>query len=295
METISAVVPTYNSRETLGSALQSIAQQTVPIAETIVVDDGSSDGTAEWVQEAFGWVRLIRTPNRGPSLARNRGIAEASGDWIAFLDADDEWHPQKTECQIAVTLSSADVVDLVASDWTRSFPDPLPDLPQPLPTTEISFVDTLVLNRFQTSTVLVRREVISRLNGFDDSVDGAEDWDMWLRIARGGRVVKVDWPLVRYRDVAQGYSKDVLRVYRTMQSMLDKHRDAGLDQRLFRRIETWHHLRFLVAFGLARNADDARTAWKTLVRRGLLRYCAGAARQYLLPFLWTRARRRART
>lgn len=293
MSSISVVIPSYNSKNTLKLALDSIASQTWPIQETIVVDDGSTDGTAAMVCQSYPGVRVIETANGGPSKARNRGVKEATGDWIAFLDADDEWHPAKTACQMAVLEQHPEVL-LVSTDWTRQFPDPLNEPPNPPPTTEISFRSELILNRFQTSTVLMRRSLFLALGGFDPVVDGAEDWDLWLRVSRQGLVVKVDVPLVAYRDVAAGYSKDVLRVYRTMQPMLDKHRDAGLGESDFRRIETWHHWRFLVAFWLLHDRPKVQMAWKNILRLGLFKYTGGAMQKYLLPFLWARARRRLR-
>lgn len=96
---ISAVIPAYNSAAFILGALDNIANQSVPVDEIIVVDDGSNDDTAEKVQQ---WsdtapVTLVRQKNSGPSAARNRGIDQATGDWIAFLDADDRWTPRKIE------------------------------------------------------------------------------------------------------------------------------------------------------------------------------------------------------
>ena len=91
---VSAIVPTYNRRSYIVRAIDSILEQTVPVDEILVVDDGSTDGTAELLEERYGArVRVIRQANTGVSGARKRGIQEAKGDWIAFLDSDDEWMP----------------------------------------------------------------------------------------------------------------------------------------------------------------------------------------------------------
>jgi glycosyltransferase involved in cell wall biosynthesis len=96
--TVSAIIPTYNRHGYIRRAIDSILAQTLPVDEIIVVDDGSTDGTAEAVTEWFGdRVRLIRQKNTGVSGARHRGIQEARGEWIAFLDSDDEWSPERNQ------------------------------------------------------------------------------------------------------------------------------------------------------------------------------------------------------
>lgn len=285
---ISVVIPAYNAEATIQEALDSVAQQRYDVLETIVVDDGSVDNTAGIVEQNYPQVKVIRVTNGGPSRARNIGAGHAHGEWLAFLDADDVWHPDKLWHQMAVGDRVG--ADLIATDWIRGVR--FPSIPEPLPYSMISYRDMLILNRFQTSTVLMRRPLFDALGGFDSDVDGAEDWDLWLRAAARGRIVKIDWPLVRYRDVDTGYSKDVWRVYRTMQPMLEKHRHVGVvTPRVFYTIESWHHLRFWVAFQLAHDAEHARQSWKNAVQPRLWPYLLPAGVQYLVPFLWQRVRR----
>ncbi len=287
---VSVVIPAYNARETIGSALDSVRAQTCSPLETIVVDDGSPDGTGDLVRERYPWVKVVIVPNGGPSRARNVGAATARGQWIALLDADDVWHPAK----LALQLQTADRTGagLVATDWIRH--DGFPAIPVSLPQSLISYGDMLVLNRFQTSTVLMDGALYHRLGGFDPAVDGAEDWDLWLRAAAVSRVVKIDWPLVQYRDVESGYSKDIWRVYGTMQPAIDKHRTAGVvSPRKFRTIEAWHHLRFWVAFRLAHQPEHARAALKRALSPDLVAYTGVAAVRYLVPFLWQRLQKKS--
>lgn len=130
---------------------------------------------------------------------------QAGGDWLAFLDADDRWHFDKLRVQLAVAAANPGV-PLIAADWTRGGRfQPVPQCPGIVP---VTYRDFLRMNQFQSSTVLIARSLTRRLQGFDPAVNGAEDWDYWLRAAHEAPILKVDWPLVHYRDVSDGYSKD---------------------------------------------------------------------------------------
>jgi len=291
---VSVVVPVYNNRTTVADAIRSVFGQTILPAEVIAVDDGSVDGSADVIRGEFGdRVILIQQPNGGPSYARNTGIEAAHEPFVAFLDADDVWHPSKLEVQFGV-LERYDDVGVVAADWVRR-PEEWPPLPVTWPTEPISYQDILILNRFQTSTVLARTALVKAVGGFDSAVDGAEDWDLWIRLAAVTRVLKVAWPLVVYRDVETGYSKDVWRVYVTMHKLLDKQRDTGrLSRAAFEEIETWHHLRFAVGLLLLKDARRAGRALLGALSPRLRPYLWKATTHYLLPFLRARyVRRRA--
>jgi glycosyltransferase involved in cell wall biosynthesis len=285
---VSVVVPAHDAEATIEAALRSALNQTRPPDEIVVVDDGSVDKTAAAARRAGDAVRVVVQPQGGPSAARNAGVAASSGDWVAFLDADDEWHPEKLEHQLR--LAAGDVV-LVATDWAR---DPVAArAPRVVPTSAIPTSRILLLNRFQTSTVLLRRDAFMAAGGFDPSLDGVEDWDMWLRASREGTVVKLDWPFVRYADVATGYSKALERVYRTGRRMLERevgNPPAGRGKAVM----AWHHLRFALAYFLAGDRAMARACLDDLRRAGLMAAAPEATVRYLLPFLAGRVRRRLR-
>ncbi|HZD66695.1 MAG TPA: glycosyltransferase [Acidimicrobiales bacterium] len=307
---ISVVVPAFNAAATIGACLTSVEAQTLPPAEVIVVDDGSSDATVAVVEEHHPWARVVRQRNTGPSGARNRGLAEADGGWVAFLDADDRWHPHKLAAQVAALAHRPDAV-LVATDWRRPLAVPLatpggeggePATGQPpgwvspaTPSeTVFGYRDLLVLNRFQTSTVLMSRQVAHELGGFDGALDGVEDWHLWLRAAAVGPIVKLDWPYVEYRDVASGYSKDLDRVYATLRSMLVTElarEDLGPQQDLAA-VLAWHHLRFALGFLLEHQPGSALRALGNLRAEGLVGATPTAVSRYMAPFLAGRLRRR---
>ncbi|BCX89701.1 hypothetical protein MIN45_P2074 [Methylomarinovum tepidoasis] len=192
---ISVVIPAYNAAPFLEKALESVQAQTHPVAEILVVDDGSTDATAD-IARSFPQVRYLRQQNQGPSAARNRGIQEARGDWIAFLDADDRWTPEKTSEQLAA-LRRYPQLALIASDMAETDSDgnvriasmlahhglrddfvhfdgaPVPDA-----------LSRLVRKNFiPTGTVLVRREVLQQTGTFDPDLRYGEDLELWARIA----------------------------------------------------------------------------------------------------------------
>ncbi|GAB2718987.1 glycosyltransferase family 2 protein [Kitasatospora kifunensis] len=293
---VSVVIAAYNAELTLGPALASALAQLPPPAQVIVVDDGSKDGTAA-VAASFPGVEVIEQRNQGPSAARNCGLRAATQPWVAFLDADDLWLPGKLARQLAIAHRRPEAV-LLAGDWVRT-PSALsrPDGNAMAPETEtvLHYRDLLVLNRFQTSTVLVRTEVLTACGGFDPALDGAEDWDLWLRCARLGPAVKLDVPLVVYRDEPTGYSKDLPRLYRRMLMMLHRERPGtSLTEAGFARVLAWHHLRFALAFLLAGQPHHSRGVLRELRDTGLARHVPGAAVGYLLPFLGGRVLRRLR-
>lgn len=295
---VSVVIAAYNAEKTLGAAVESALAQAVRPAQVIVVDDGSQDGTAS-VAASFPEVLLVQQDNQGPSAARNTGIGRASQPWVAFLDADDVWLPDKLARQLAASARHPAAV-LLAGDWVRTSDglgaaESTTDVAAAGDERVMGYRDVLVLNRFQTSTVLVRTEVLRTCGGFDPALDGAEDWDMWLRCAKLGVIVKLDVPLVIYRDEPTGYSKNLVRLYGRMLAMLDRERrGTSLPAAAFAHVLAWHHLRFVVAFLLARQPGQVRRVVRELRSAGLVRYMPGAAVIYLAPFLGGRVVRRLR-
>ncbi|MCK4176835.1 glycosyltransferase family 2 protein [Aciditerrimonas ferrireducens] len=313
---VSVVLPVHDDQGTLAEALTSACAQTPPPLEVVVVDDGSRDSSVAVVRAtatALGCpvrdgagpspaaadepadrpaVVLVQQANAGPSAARNRGLTLARGAWTAFLDADDRWFPGKLRLQLALLAQHPDAVAAVG-DWVRQDqPAPvLPEDPSAAPTRLLLAEDLLVLNRFQTSTVLARTDLLRRIGGFDRSVDGVEDWDCWRRLAAHGPIVKADLPLVAYRNRDASYSKDLERVYRAGRRMLQGATEP-LDRAARRRLLAWHHLRFAVAFALAGDRRRARGCLGQLVDDGVLGAAPRAAAVHLVPFLASRLRRR---
>jgi GT2 family glycosyltransferase len=161
----------------------------------IVVDDGSEDGTAEVVQE-FAGVRYLWQPNRGVSAARNYGVAQSSGELVAFLDSDDLWRPRKLERQVAFFAQSPEAQICQTEEiWLRNGVRVNPHNKHRKPDGDI-FARSLELCLVSPSAVMMRRELFERAGGFDEGLPACEDYDLWLRIAVTLPVHLLDIPLV---------------------------------------------------------------------------------------------------
>jgi glycosyltransferase involved in cell wall biosynthesis len=199
-ELVSVIVPTYNYGHYLAGALSSVLRQTHTHLEVLVIDDGSTDDTPEVVAPFLGdpRVRYHRRTNQGPAAARNFGLAQARGTLVAFLDADDLWLPAKLTRQLA--CFSTDTPGLVYArrllidghGWQLEYAQPPLHrgwvLPQLFRSNFICF-----------SSVLVRRDLLLEVGGFDTRVGHAEDYELLLRLVQRCRVDFVDEPLVLYR------------------------------------------------------------------------------------------------
>jgi glycosyltransferase involved in cell wall biosynthesis len=185
---VSVVIPAYNSVATIGRAIDSVLSQTRPPEQIIVVDDGSTDGTAVTVSEYGGRIDYVWQPNAGPGAARNRGIQEAKYPLIAFLDADDEWLPDRLERQIGILQTHPDLAwvtgNFLRSDSQgRSGPHFATTGNSSRPE-RISFFTAFIQNRWGcTDTMLIRRDAFERVGEFRGEHKTTEDLDMWFRIA----------------------------------------------------------------------------------------------------------------
>ncbi len=204
----SVVVPLYNKEAFIQATLRSVLEQAGADLEVVVVDDGSSDGSAQRVLElADPRVRLIHQANAGVSAARNRGVADARGEWVVCLDADDLLHPQALEAyqqlstrypQASVLGGQAERVDhAVLSAYAFS------ELPHPLPMFEVNNLPQFFVRRglpFSSSSVALKREfLLAHQLGFPEGESMGEDLDLWLRAAEHSPVACAALPLVLYR------------------------------------------------------------------------------------------------
>lgn len=182
----SVVIPLYNKIGQIAATLASVRAQTMPPREVIVIDNGSTDGSMEAVAAlSHPGLRLLHEETRGPGPARNRGIAEAQCDWIAFLDADDLWSPNHLEVLGGVIARHPDCA-LVGSGFRRAdlpvAPPPADPSARDAPSREVDFFVGTNGDLVWTSAVAVRRSAALAAGGFADFPAG-EDTDLWIRLA----------------------------------------------------------------------------------------------------------------
>lgn len=197
---VSAIIPTYNRRELVQRAIDCALAQTRQVDEIIVVDDGSTDGTADALAARYGnRIHYVRQANAGVSAARNHGMALATGRFIALLDSDDLWMPEKTARQVAFLEAHPDF-GMVLCDVRRVEADGTPidvfrrrDV---LPVDGWVLGDLLANPALAPASAIFLREVVEDVGGFDESLRTAEDIDFHLRVARRWRIGVVEEVLV---------------------------------------------------------------------------------------------------
>ena len=205
---ISVVIPSHNRRHTLERALQSVFDQTSRVDEVILVDDGSTDGSSEIVRQLFPEVIVLKQPNLGVSAARNRGIAKARCEWIALLDSDDSWLPQKID-QISKAHKLQPDFVLYHSDeiWIRRGVRVNP-MQKHRKCGGWIFEQCLPLCAISPSAAVIRKSTLESLGSFDENLPACEDYDLWLRLCHRFPVHHVAQALVtRYagHDDRRGY------------------------------------------------------------------------------------------
>ncbi|SEQ54984.1 glycosyltransferase family 2 protein [Natrinema salaciae] len=217
MTRVSVIIPTYNRAATLPRAIDSALEQTIDDLEVVVVDDGSTDDT-ESVLAAYDDPRVrpvLHATNQGANVARNTGLEHARGEYVAFLDSDDEWHPEKLERQLAALTDRS-------SDWVGAYCDSTYDLSgasgalrstaasvlaraddEPTRSGGEELVGEILADNVQPgagSTLLVRTAVARAAGGFDEELDRFQDPEFCLRVLEQGKLVYVDEELVRRED-----------------------------------------------------------------------------------------------
>jgi glycosyltransferase involved in cell wall biosynthesis len=210
-ELISVVMPCYNAAPFVEEAIESVLQQSYPQLELIIVDDGSTDASTQIIArlaaEHPDRITLLHQTNSGPYAARNHGLDHARGNFIAFLDADDTWHPDALNLlHAAMTDTLADVAYCGWQNVGEAAADTQPYIPP-------NYVEADAAVLFLQSCpwpingVLVRRQLIDQLNGFSERLPTAMDYDLWLRmLASQPTVVRVPQVLAFYRHYPRGHA-----------------------------------------------------------------------------------------
>jgi glycosyltransferase involved in cell wall biosynthesis len=223
MPEVSVIIPTYNSVRYLTQAIDSVLAQTFRDYEILVIDDGSTDETEEALRCYADRARYIRQQNSGVAVARNRGIAESRGRYIAFLDADDTWLPHKLELQLEALASHRSYLachsafSVVAADLTPLYIHRIKRVGSTLE-------DLLMRGNVIGSicTVLCERSLFETAKDFDPALSQCADWDMWIRLAALTEFLYIDDPLVTYRQHDNNMSRNAALLEYDSISLLEK-------------------------------------------------------------------------
>jgi len=271
-ELVSAIMPAYNAERFINQAIQSVLSQTYADWELIVVDDGSTDGTAAIVSRFTDpRIRCIHQENQGLAGARNTGIRAAQGTYLAFIDSDDEWLPTFLERCLARLQPDAHLAAVhtlnyhIDQNGVR-----LPQIGDGTVPPKALHARLLEGGFFPPCTVVVRTQVVLEVGLFDTDLQGqgTEDWDLWLRIARHYRMDGIDEPLVNYRVYPGSMATNAAKMHACRLSVLAKHfgraeGDPGSWPEDKRRAYAFAHRAAALAYIAQGQAD---TGWQTLLQ-----------------------------
>ncbi|MCH1913610.1 glycosyltransferase [Leptospira noguchii] len=286
---ISVVIPTYNRENKILNSISSVLKQTLPPKEIIVVDDGSTDTTVSKIQETFSdKVQILLLEHKGVSHARNRGVENASGDWIAFLDSDDEWLSEKLEKQWKHIEEHPETEILQSQEiWIRNGRKVNPPTRLSKKDGDI-FEQSLEFCSVTPSSVLLKKELYQNQGGMDEKLLACEDYDLWLRITSQTTVVLLDeFLLVRYGGHKDQLSfqypaMDRFRIYSILK-LLNSHLLNQTQRRLAEQ-------NLFIKWGVLRQGRVKRNNWKeeldlildSVLKEGLDSYFGIQMQEFLL-------------
>lgn len=239
--TVSVIIPMYNGEDFVGATIESVLRQTRPVQEILIVDDGSTDRSAE-IARSYPGVRVLSFENGGISTARNRGIAAATSEWIALLDDDDVWVEDKIERQLA-QLEQHPEADVCVCSHQMLVDGQLREVRRLPP----DFTASVERGCFALPSSGVIRRSALLAHPFDDEIPAGEDWDLWLRLKRNGIAFAVcEEPLLHYRQHANNVSGRAIYHFRTDLAIYDRHMIQQVP-RLLRPAARWIRISRLLA------------------------------------------------
>lgn len=285
---VSVVVPAFNVKAFIAEAIRSVEMQGVPAVEILVIDDGSRDGTADYVEEHFPAVRLFRKENGGSATARNVGLREAKGEYIAFLDADDVWLPGKLKAQLDYFEAHPDIAMLGTgfapwvADASGKFDDPAalavgnaeiePGAIDP-EASGWGYHKMLLDNYVWTTTVMMRRALVEKIGLFDETLRLGQDYDFFLRASRETEIHVLKGVFAVYRQhpgsaIARGadfnYAAHIIRRATGRWGLSSPNGESITPQQLSERLQ---HIHFSCGY---------RHYGKALYRKALSEFLASA-------------------
>lgn len=232
--TVSVIIPTYNRGHSVGRAIQSVLNQTYQDIEIIAVDDASKDNTKDVISNFNDKrIKYIRhNKNKGGGAARNTGIKSARGEYIAFLDSDDEWLPEKLEKIISLFEKKSKVIGVIFSGLIWLNPNekkPIFDIPQ----IDVDINQNIVFKNLlgPLSSTIVRRECFEKCGYFDERLPAGQDWDIWIKIAKKYRFAIVKEALGLYYCDGERISTDMNNKAKGHRIILEKYYEEIIKNR----------------------------------------------------------------
>ena len=247
---VSIILPTYNCAAFLSHSIGTILSQTYNSYEIIVIDDGSTDNTKEVLYPFMQRIKYIRLEqNKGLPTARNIGVRSAQGKYIAFIDADDLWLPEKLQTDIEYFETHPEVSMVYSKhiNIDEKGDDLNGNTKRQLPSGNIFLQLFSEQNFVISSSVVVRKEVFETTGLFDEQLVNCQDWDMWLRIAFHFKVAGINKPLVKYRHNPHSLSKNRNNVLKYQKMVIDKiynkfkDTENGIHEKLYKKRLASHY------------------------------------------------------
>ncbi|MEM6401603.1 MAG: glycosyltransferase [Cyanobacteria bacterium P01_D01_bin.116] len=257
MTKVSVIVPAYNAMTYLPKTIESVLKQTFTDFEVIIVNDGSSDGIEQWVDTITdNRVKLISQKNQGAATARNTGIADAKGAYIAFIDSDDLWEPTKLKKQVHCLDKNPDVGLVYA--WISSIDKNGNNRGKIYASnSEGNVWEKLIEENIvrSGSAAMVRRDCFEELGVFDQNLRFAEDWEMWIRIARNYSFAVIKEPLVYYRHHANNKSRNYIKTIDNFRLIIEKTFESVPFELLYLRNRSYSRVNLIFAWKCIQNQE----------------------------------------
>ena len=252
---VSVIIPTFNRAEVISRAVNSVLNQTFKDFECIVVDDGSTDETGSVLCGFADKIKVVKTENRGVSAARNTGAKLAKGKYIAFLDSDDEWRPQKLQKQLDFMQKNGFRITQTDETWVRNGKFVNKSAKYIRPSGDI-FYSCLEVCAVTPSSVMMEKILFFEYGGFDETIPVCEDYDLWLKMSLKEKFGLIDEPLI----IKYGGESDQL----SNSACLDKYRIVSL---------------FNMLHENAALSDEKKKALREVLAKKVKIYSAGARKR----------------
>ena len=260
------MIPVYNGEKTIAETIESALNQSFSNFEIIVINDGSQDSTLDAITSIQdSRIKIFSYPNAGTSASRNRGVDQSSGEFIAFLDADDLWTSDKLEAQLAALQENPDAA--VAYSWTNFIDE----------TGQVSghgshrtvngdvYAELLLFNFLDNgSNPLIRRQALTKVGSFDESLSHAEEWDIYLRLAAHYHFICVPFPQILYRVTTNSASSNVSKMETASLQVLERaYKQSPKSQQVLKKQSFAYLYKYLI-FKCLQGSPRPQRSWEAI-------------------------------